>query len=231
MFLKIKMGLLILASVSTLNAFAQTAPSGSVTTSAKATATLAATCTIATQNVNFGQVILPVSSQSATSNMNVVCSKNAPYTIALAYGGVYGTSQNISAPYQNYGVYKYIQGGQALYWVCQYRATASDGETATNTSISGSAQCPATNGTQTFSVSYAYGKIIGAAQGDSIGYSIQVPNNPSQVWNTGNYSYTSTGTGSSQSIPVVATLIPAQTTNKYPIADTYLDVVTATVSY
>lgn len=215
-------------SLSTLS-YAQA--SGNVTASAKATATLAATCTISAQNVNFGQIILPVSNQSATSSMSVQCSKNAPYVIGLAYGGIYGSAQSVNASYKNTGAYKYIQGGTALYWVCQYTATSPDGQTATNTSISASGNCPSTNGTQSFSVSYAYGKMIGVMSSDSIGYSIQVPNNPSQIWNSGNYSYNSTGVGTSQSIPVVATLVPSQTANKYPTADTYLDVVTATITY
>jgi spore coat protein U-like protein len=215
-------------ALSTLS-YAQT--SGTVTANSKATATLAATCTIASQNVNFGQVSLPVSAQSATSNMTVECSKSAPYTIGLAYGGVYGTAQNVSATYKFIGAYKYIQGGTALYWVCQYVATSSDGQTSSNTSTSATSNCPSTNGTQVFSTSYAYGKMIGVMSSDSIAYSIQVPNNPAQVWNTGNYSYNSTGTGTNQSIPVVATLIPAQTANQYPTADTYLDVVTATITY
>jgi hypothetical protein len=81
------------------------------------------------------------------------------------------------------------------------------------------------------STPYAYGKMSGAAKGDSIAYSIQLPGDSSKVWNAGNYSYTTTGTGSNQSIPVVASLVPSQTASPYPSADTYLDTVIATISY
>jgi spore coat protein U-like protein len=197
----------------------------------KATATISSSCTISAQNLAFGNLVLPVSAQSASTNMSVLCSKNAPYTIGLAYGGVYGTTQNVSSPYVNTGAYKYIQGGQALYWVCTYIASGPNGQTADTTSISATGQCPSTYQSYTFSSSYAYGKMGGVISGDNVAYSIQVPNSPGKIWNTGNSSYSSTGTGASQTIPVAGTLVPSQTTNKFPTPDTYTDTVSATVSF
>ena len=78
---------------------------------------------------------------------------------------------------------------------------------------------------------YSYGMMTGASKGDSIAYSIQVPGNPSQVWNSGEHNYTSTATGENEVIPIVVTLQPAQTPNQYPSADTYMDIVTATINY
>lgn len=180
--------ILIGLMLSNFSAFAQT--SGSITATTKASATLASVCTISAQNVNFGTLNLPISNQSATSSMSVQCTKGSSYTIALAYGGVYGT-------------------GNSGYQTC-----GPDG-------------CEWHPGTTI----YTYGMMNGSAKGDTVAYSIQVPNNASEIWNTGNYTYTATGTGLNDSIPVVATLQPTQTTDKYPAADNYADTVTATLTY
>jgi spore coat protein U-like protein len=197
------------------------------TTNVKASATLAAVCTISAQNVNFGQISLPIGSQTATSSMTVECTKGSPYTIALTYGGIYGGQ------------------GAGDYWI----PTGSTGSAAIYTEYNSSGQAIGSlvswnqppNSTWNQSINspvytvnatyYGYGKMVGSSSGDSIAYAIQVPNQPSEVWNAGNYNYTSTGTGVNQTIPVVATLVPSQTTDTYPAADTYLDTVTATITY
>jgi spore coat protein U-like protein len=193
----------------------------STTANAKATATLASVCTIATKNVNFGQVMLPISTQTATSSMNVQCTKGSAYTISLAYGGAYGLG---GTPTGDYYVYRGCwvncnPGHQNVYYELNAQGTQI------GTAIATVQPSNPTN------PSYSYGKMLGVSSGDNIAYSIQVPNNPSAIWNTGNSNYPSTGTGLTQSIPVVATLVPSQTTNQYPTADSYLDTVVATISY
>ena len=83
----------------------------------------------------------------------------------------------------------------------------------------------------TTTTTYAYGKMIGVAKGDNVAYSIAVPGNSSQVWNSGENSYSTTGTGANQIIPLNAQLVPSQTTNSYPTPDIYMDTVTATVNF
>jgi spore coat protein U-like protein len=198
--------------------------SGSTTATSKATATLAAICTLSSQNVSFGQISLPVSTQSATSSINVQCTKGSSYTIGLAYGGIYAGQTVTQA----------IIGTQHIPPQCSNCIYNVIG-TYTNgvlTSTDTECACYMTGWKPTTTTTYYnYGKMSGVSQGDAIAYAIQVPNNPSQVWNTGNYTYTASGIGSNQSIPVVATLVPGQTTDKYPAADSYVDVVTATVTY
>jgi spore coat protein U-like protein len=202
---------------------------GSITANSKTTATLAATCTISAQNVNFGAISLPVGAQSASSQMSVQCSNKAPYTISLAYGGIYGqgvgsgTFTQTGGPSQNY----LIPSSGGMYY-CTYTGTVNgQSYTIGDHVLNG---CPATRVEQV-GTAYSYGKIVGTISGDSIGYSIQVPNNPGTVWNNGVNNYSSTGTGSTQNIPIVATLIPSQTTNQYPTADNYTDIITATINY
>lgn len=221
---------------------AQTTPH-TTTASQKASATLSAVCTIAAQNVNFGQISLPVSNQSATSTMNVECTKGSAYTISLAYGGIYGQGQAGNGDYYVFYsqvpngatfkniYYEYNSSGQQINYIgFLVSSTNPYGLPPDATLTSGHTETP--NSIYTVQgTGYTYGELVGSAKGDTIGYSIQVPGNSSEVWNSGSYSYSTTGTGSNQSIPVVATLQPSQTSSQYPSADTYLDVVTATITY
>jgi spore coat protein U-like protein len=216
------MALLLCSSLVSNLSYAQV--SGSATANTKASATLSAVCTISSQAVNFGQIVLPVSTQSATSSMSVTCTKGSSYTIGLAYGGVYGqggqsgTLTNTSA--------SRATGG----WICGYGGTVNGQYVSQAPAyIYGVSFCPGTSNYAT--TTYSYGLMNGTSKGDTIAYSIQVPNNPTKVWNAGESTYTATGTGVAQSIPVVATLVPGSTTDKYPAADNYLDTVVATISY
>lgn len=192
----------------------------------KATATISSSCQISAQNLSFGALVLPVSAQSASSSMSVLCSKNAPYTIGLAYGGIYGKGTASG----DYYVSQYAQT-HSLYWYEHYSSTGVDEGSVYMTSIpsgyayNGSAYV---NTNQTY---YTYGLMSGVASGDTIGYSIQVPGNPAQVWNAGNSSYAGTGSGATQTLPVVGKLVPAQSSSTYPTPDAYMDTVTATVSF
>lgn len=237
---KITMRLLLaFLSLNALATHAQTTNTNTTTASPKATATLAATCTIDAQNVNFGVISLPVGAQSATSSMTVQCTKGSSFTIGLAYGGIYGQGTG-SVIYQNVLVNANPTGQNgAIYKV----VNSSTGATYANYSVKGTPGvnfttiCSGLGGTLSGNnctvgtAAYNYGKLIGTAHGDALGYSIQIPGDSSKVWNSGNYSYTTTATGINQSIPVVATLQSGQTANAYPTADTYLDIVTATITY
>ena len=198
-------------------AFAQT--NDTVTT--KATASLAASCDISAQNVNFGNLNLMTaqSGQTATSNMNILCSLNSPYTVELAYGGVYGTVTQgdyyIDIPFNpGAGYYQYTPSGQATGKVF---STRPEGTTYNAT----------TGKYTTAPTTYAYGELVGVAHGDSVTYKITVPGNDNEIWNNGNYTYSATGTGANQSIPIKATA----TTSSYPTPDYYMDTVTATVNF
>lgn len=205
----------------------------------KATATVAAECTIAAQNVNFGNLVLPLSSQSASSNMTVLCSKNAPYTVALAYGGIYGAGTNgdywvhegcpqTCTPYYNW-YYEYNSAGQVINEQ-QYANDDGAGLSLPDEKIPG-ATYNASTGTFVVGTTYAYGEMTGVANGDHVAYSISVPGNSAQVWNTGNSNYAGTGTGLSQTLPINATIVPSQSSGIYPTPDYYLDTVTATINF
>jgi spore coat protein U-like protein len=219
------------AILATSLALSQSVQAGSSLANPKATAVIASSCQISAQNLAFGNLVLPVSAQTASSNMTVLCSKNAPYTVGLAYGGVYGTGASgnywMVMSYMNNGslicqpykvIYEYNSSGTIINSGCQ------------NNFPSGTTY-DSSNGHYNVGTVYNYGKMFGVAKGDSIGYSIAVPNNPSQVWNTGNYTYAGTGTGASQTLPIKGTLVPAQSSSNYPSPDSYIDTVTATVNF
>jgi spore coat protein U-like protein len=231
-----------------LNAYAQT---HSINANPKATATLAANCTISTQNVSFGTLILPLAAQSASSSMSVLCSKNASYKVGLAYGGIYGAGTN--GNYWKEAGCKSSDGSCFAYgsWWDEYNSSGTkissqelnwqQGQIPSGVIIPANFQTSSIDLTSQGALinnvvlqvgtAYGYGELIGVASADHVGYFIQVPNQPSEVWNTNEYSYSATGTGVAQSIPVVATIVPSQSGHSYPTPDTYMDVVTATVSY
>jgi spore coat protein U-like protein len=227
--------------------FGNLAQAGTNSTSEQTTATLSATCTISAQNLNFGALALPISAQSATSSMSVLCSKAHAYTVGLAYGGVYGTGSTNGqkgdywtyAGDNAYGYYYYEYSSSGTY-VGSVQCYPSGGvattggvsnTTCTNGVPTGWTGSPSASGNQTLYVSYTYGMMTGASSGDNVAYQITVPGNSSQIWNAGENTYSSTGTGSAQSIPINGLLVPAQTTNNYPTPDSYLDTVTATVTF
>jgi spore coat protein U-like protein len=223
--------LAIILSFSSLS-IAQTATAPLTTT-----ATLTSSCTITANGVTFGAIMAPLNSQSASGNMNVLCNTGTSYNIALSYGGIYGQitpgdylqANGTGAPtrigysrYTSDGVL--IPGGNIFIPNIGYPNNQALGAALGNYTVK--------SGVCTFaSSSYAYGKMIGVAKGDNIAYSISVPGNPGQIWNTGSSSYTGTGTGETQSLPILAKIEPSQSGRPYPTADTYMDTVTATLSY
>jgi spore coat protein U-like protein len=214
---------------------------GTTSASTKATATLSSACTISAQNLSFGSLTLPLSSQSASSSMSVLCSKSHAYTVGLAYGGVYGQGPGIVGYIiaTNDNGQEYLSNasgtiGNNVMSSCgspdcnPYAGSTLKSVGTINCNVGGS-NC--TLYSATITTAYTYGKMLGVAKGDSIGYSIQVPNQPGKIWNTGNASYSDTGTGVSQTIPVVGTLVPSQSGSNYPTPDMYMDTVTATVNF
>jgi spore coat protein U-like protein len=224
------------------------AMAGSATASPKATATVSSVCNISAQNLNFGNLVLPLSAQNASTTMSVQCTNNSKYTVGLAYGGVYGTgtgsetatviigfASSLYAYNANTKDYQKITSLPAGYknttgavscmntWGANGVTTAAGGNACYGYTTTGTAY--------TFGTAYGYGKMLGVVSGDNIAYFIQVPNNPAQVWNAGNYTYSATGNGSAQSIPVVGTLVPGQSGSPYPTPDMYMDTVTATVNF
>lgn len=216
-------------------------------------------CSISAQDVNFGVLTIPLTSQNANSEMRLLCSNSTKYTIDLQYGGVYGTStsngKNYTSSYSsNDGVANYYlifdKGTQIGSLKCGTPTSAFKNQVffyhAATANLYGSninqwktdTYGACSNGTinkQTltnFGLSfYSYGIINGAAKGDKIAYYFGLPTDHSKVWNNGNNSYSGTGTGIPEAIALNATIIPSKSSSKYPSEDSYLDTITATITY
>jgi spore coat protein U-like protein len=216
------------------------AHAASTSATQQATATVSSSCTISAQNLNFGNLVLPLSAQSASTSMSVLCSKNHAYTIALAYGGVYGqgsangNSWTVTGSNGSYNIY-YYQNGNFVTGItgrtCDQVLSWSQAAVGSTNDVAQTGWTCGSTGSFAVTSAYGYGKMIGVAKGDNVAYSIQVPNQPSQIWNAGESSYSATGTGATQTIPVVGTIVPSQSGSSYPTPDMYMDTVTATVGF
>lgn len=78
---------------------------------------------------------------------------------------------------------------------------------------------------------YDYGVMKGLFKGNSLAYKITVPTDSSKVWNQGKNTVAGTGNGEIQYIPLNGQIVPAQSSSLYVAQDSYLDTVTATITY
>lgn len=215
-------------------AFAQS----SATNTTKATAQLVSSCKIQGQNVNFGNLILPITTQQASSNLTVLCTRSSAFTISmtqqnniwiivpngnasLSYAWNTDTSTRVSLSSTSCGA----MGAGACITAQNYSDAGSAGSLGLSSAV-----CSYPPGCEVYkNGSSNSGTMKGASKGDSVAYSIQNPSDSSKVWNSVN-TYAGTGTGVNQSIPVIATLIPSGGSS-YPTPDMYTDTVTTQISF
>lgn len=216
--MKRKITLLMLSMLSSM-AFADTTPA---TTAAKATATLASSCQIQMQSISFGALMLPITTQQASSNMTVLCTKQTPYTIDMSYGvsTVIVYSRNA-----NGHVYAYdtaTKTGVAMPDMTGYVLTDSN----VGYGVNG---CDYPYGCTSYTKSGTTANMVGTAKGDSITYRIVNPTDSTKSWDMSN-KYSNSGTGANQNILVKAELIPSSP-NQFPAPDSYSGTLTTTLTY
>lgn len=217
-------------SLLTFQALAETTNSAT-----KATATLAATCTISANSISFGTLATPLYAQSASSSMNVLCSKEAPYKIDLIFGLSSNYWQAISSggswndSYWTTIAYEYDSSGK---YITSTSFNTPVGTMSNTTIFESSIGCKymADGKCHAINSSSDYGVMMGGAKGDSVSYTIFIPGDQSKVWSIGKNSYTATGIGTNQTIPINAQLVPSQSA-AYPAPDFYSSTVTATITY
>ena len=228
---------LLLSSILTIPNMVMAQSNANKTGTFKVNSTLTSTCSISANSVNFGAFMLPLSAQSSSGSINLLCSKQAPYTIDLAYGGVYGQGQtnadywtlsSRNAFYSN-GPHTYSKYSSSGVFIESKGVMDNVDNTGNIGRILG---CTFTgNKCSTAKTSYDYGIMSGAAKGDKVAYAIYVPGDNSKVWNAGKNSYSGLGTGKEESLNFQAKIITAQSPNSFPTPDFYMDTVTATVTY
>ncbi|MHC3434950.1 spore coat protein U domain-containing protein [Delftia lacustris] len=207
---------------------------GNTTANMTATSVLAPSCTITAFSVNFGAFMLPLSAQSSSGSIDLLCTRDTPYTIEMAYGGVYGQGQTSDGSYWTLAkrdngtlYYLYSEGGAFI------KSSPWFGVRATQAEIASSLGCmfDGNNRCQTARPSYDYGMMSGAAKGDAVAYSIYIPGDNSKVWNSGKNSYSGRGTGEQEHLSFQLKIVPSQTSNKFPAPDFYKDAVTVNIRY
>lgn len=245
---KILLSMLVFATAS--------ASANELTDNLTTTAKIENFCSISANDLNFGVVNLPLTAQSANSTMNVLCNNNTSYTIDLAYGGIYGsgsinggknyklTFMGTGSAGSSYNIEennKYIGyiscydnnnvGFSSVAIANLYGYSTKDRQPDPNDACSPTYSHMPSKVSFTIGQPYDYGVMNGSFKNDKLAYSISLPDDSSKVWNAGNYSYSSKGIGSNQEIAINASLIPDKSSSKYIAQDTYLDTVTATISY
>lgn len=75
------------------------------------------------------------------------------------------------------------------------------------------------------------GVMTGTFKGDKLAYQITLPSDSTKPWIAGVNSYNATGVGNNQVIEMNAKIVPSASSSSYIAQDTYVDTVTATVSY
>lgn len=200
------------------NLYAQTT---NVTAGTKAIAQLATSCQFTTKTVSFGALMLPITTQQATSNVSVLCNKGANYSIALGMISNIYILTNIGYSNAAFDSNTGQQVALPANWQNNYTMTST-------TSNSGNSNCFSIYGCQIWTTG-GFGTMKGGSKGDTVAYKIKNPTDNSKDWNATNI-YSGTGTGITQNIPVVAELVPGKTT-AFPAPDTYTDNVTAYLTF
>lgn len=233
---------------------------GDINANLNTTAQIESFCQINAADINFGVVNLPLTAQTANSQMNVMCSNATAYKVDLSYGGIYGSGGgNDGVNYtfvKNSGFpgvqiwYAYADGkhigrfncysNQEIYLHTDATAIANKLGLEVSKTYYDNGKYGLCSGTSVHyglasklsQVSaYNYGIMKGTMKGDKLAYAITIPNDSTKVWNKGINSYSLIGTGINQVIEMNAKIIVDQSSSKYIAADTYLDTITANVSY
>lgn len=223
----------------------------------KASAKIEKVCSISVGDINFGVVNSPLTEQNASSEMKVLCSNEALYTIDLRYGVTSGnTSSNFKVELHSYydssssgymtNYYK-VNGkfeGGALYckkdgtlWFSanQQIIDLNLKDLRTNEAkvcnSDGTINIKNTENLFNNNVNLDYGTMNGVSSKDLMAYKFTLPNDSSKVWKLNYNSFNSIGNGEMQTIIINAKILPENSSSKYLAQDTYIDSVIAEISY
>lgn len=219
--MKKKITVLMLSMLSSM-AFADVT-SSTVSGTTKATANLSSSCQIQMQSISFGALMLPVTTQQASSNMNVLCTKETPYTIDMSYGV---SSVIVYVRNANGHSYSYDTATKTS----SPAPTDMTGYVLTDNNVPGGVNgCDYLWGCTSYTKAGTTANLMGATKGDAIAFKIVNPTDASKSWDLSN-KYANKGTGSTQTILVKAQLIPSST-NQFPAPDSYTATLTTTLTY
>lgn len=210
-------------------------------------------CFIQANDVNFGQVSLPLTTQGASSQMTVLCSEGLTYRIGLSYTGSTGAasggnySVSLNADYSSWAEYNIYENNVKVGIIACDNSNYMGFYSKETAALMG---FPNFNGTFHITGSYCNGKqflqekvtsipgysptfgtMLGLSKGDNLAYKITIPDDNTKIWSSGNNVYRSTGTGVKQNISVNAQIIPDKSSSLYVAQDNYLSNVVVEIEY
>lgn len=249
---KIKLSII----VAFLIAFNSSAISKEAVNNLKAHAKIENFCNIQSTDINFGVVSSPLTSQTATGQIDILCSNKTPYVTDLTYGenagltssGSYTSVVNfVYTTWSQTHIYdpnKKLIGDVACDSSGRVGFTTLEvanlygyvGYTIGSTPYDTKSVCSGKNlNTATLAKitpkNPENGIMKGISKGDNLAYLITVPNDSTKTWGKGINSYSSVGTGLHQSITMNAKIIVDKSSSKYLAQDSYLDTVVLTINY
>ena len=249
-----KISPIALSLLFSVNSFAQSSSQSNSNIDIKVS--VDAGCFINVNNINFGALMIPLTTQTATSEMSVLCSKNSNYTIGVSYSATGAASTSYTGSLATNG-----SGGSSYYisdsngnpnnqpytlWVqCFNNGTFSlyTGDSALFRSIYGINSsvnvynsvpdtysiCNGSSLNMTTLSGYSTGKLTGINKNEIIQYTLELPGATS-VWNTSN-KYTGKGTGENQTIPMKAKINTSGSPTHMLSPDNYIDTLTVLLAY
>lgn len=221
------------------------------------TAKIESFCQIQANNINFGVLNLPLTSQNTTSYMKILCSNNLPYTIDILFsksssGGTSTDEYKITKPVFN--------GVSTNYQITKNGEIFSGFDCNINDKFRlGTNLLPIFNTEETnYKVLNWYDDIYGICNNeninssvflekiqplsterfmlglnkkDNISYKIQLPYDSTKEWGKGVNSFSSIGNGTEQHLSFDIQIKPEKSSSLYVAEDFYQDSVIAEISY
>lgn len=252
--MKKKLILMILTGLSS-SAFAQSATPQS-NSNLEVKAVVDAGCFLTADNINFGILMMPLTNQVATSNIQVKCSKGVNLKFNMQYGandsgsGGYSVVRqegNSSSTVETARLYKDGVGfsnnsidiqcrGDKKGYVYLYHSVAMTSLFGTNGSVIDKWNLCVTNGVRVNRTTIAnmgstgYGILSGLSSGESIKYFMETPTSSSTVWNLSN-SYQILSTGEYQTIQMKANIKSENNVTHRMTPDTYQSSLIVVLTY
>lgn len=220
------------------------------------TAVVDAGCFLTADNINFGVIMMPLQNQSAQSQINVKCSKNANLILSISYNPsaisqdiytavadpIYTTRYNFKlykngVPISSNSIDMYCHSelkGGSVHFATSQAEILYFGEDKYNDWVKDTWNiCSGVNLNLTTLSNLgagANGALVGVAKGETIIYTLETPSDSSKVWNAQN-TYSFISNGENQTIPMKANIKSSNNPTYRISPDTYTDSLSVILTY
>lgn len=221
------------------------------------TANIESFCKIQANNINFGVLNLPLTSQNTTSNMKILCSNNLPYTIDILFsksssGGTstdeyfikeptrvgYANNYQITKNGKSFGGFECHDNGNFKLGInllpffntndIQYKTSTWYNDIYGICNKNELVRNVLLDKLNALSTERF---MLGLNKKDNISYQIQLPYDSTKEWGKGVNSFSSIGNGTEQHLSFDIQIKPEKSSSLYVAEDFYQDSVIAEISY